>query len=299
VSLVTRSLAVLVLATGLYHAALPLLPVAHPHGREAGLAMEAKHRDRAERYLARATPPDVVLVGSSIAGRLGRSLPESWQLLAFDGGTPLTGLEIVRRHPPKPKVVLVEVNRPLAPLDRDLVEPLFDPWRRRLTGWLPGLAQANRPSQRALVAVRALRDRALGRGDSEPERIAVPESRPDLRDRLVALTLARQSEAPSRPELRRSFEALGEAVDALLADGVEVFLVAIPEHPGAAATPRQRAILARARLRFPETRYRWVPPADPERFETTDGEHLGWESAARYTAGLGRWLDEARVLATR
>lgn len=67
--------------------------------------------------------PRVLLVGSSLTFRLSDSYfrPMKITNIAFGGGSPLTGLEIVASYPKLPELILVETNVMIWPDDPDIV----------------------------------------------------------------------------------------------------------------------------------------------------------------------------------
>ena len=79
------------------------------------------------RYAQEPTP-DVVLVGSSLTNRLSESYFSTPRLrnLAFAGGSPVTGLEIVAARSQLPKLILVEANV----LSRDVDTTMVDRYSR-------------------------------------------------------------------------------------------------------------------------------------------------------------------------
>jgi len=291
--------------TLLYHALLPWLPHEHPHGRAQGVANGDRNRARAERYLARRDPPRVVVVGTSIAARLP-DLPDDWHTLAFDGGSPLTGLAILLRRPAarRPEVVVVETNRILGDVDRDLVDELFAPRRRWLAERLPGLRADNRPSQVALATARAVRT-ALTGGVSEADRVRVPSARPDLREAMVARNLAALAESVPATWLEPRIDTLRRQVDELRRGGVRVVLAEMPEGRRSERSPLRRQLRARLARVFPPGESDWLPrpaPGDDSGpgWATTDGVHLAPESAERYARHVREWLQrEPAPLARR
>lgn len=108
---------------------------------------------RIEGYLSRPSTPSVVLVGSSVAGRLR---PEFFparpgldpDTLGLDGSTPLVGLEVVAQRKEKPALVLVEtymLDRPPNRNDAGLLAALDSPGME-LARRDPLFRTASRPS---------------------------------------------------------------------------------------------------------------------------------------------------------
>jgi hypothetical protein len=134
---------------------------------------------RIESYLRQVTPPDLVLVGSSLSGRL---LPEyfpgapdqSVANLGLDGGTPWAGLSVIQRGNGWPKVVLIEtylIDASPSPNDHTLVRRLDEPGTR-LAQADPLFRSENRPS--ALLYNEMKQRRDSGHTPSESPALPLP-----------------------------------------------------------------------------------------------------------------------------
>jgi hypothetical protein len=82
----------------------------------------------------------VVIVGSSLAHRLSEEFFETPGIknLSFEGGSSLTGLEIIASMPKRPRVVLVEANVLSRPADLALVRDVVErrPAPLRIVRWI-------------------------------------------------------------------------------------------------------------------------------------------------------------------
>ncbi len=122
---------------------------------------------RLETFLDRRAP-SVVLVGSSMTGRLlpdyfaGTSLGEVANL-GLDGSSPDLGLDVVLRRKVPSTSVLVEVNTLFKPTsDNDAtLRQAMESFSFRLTGWLPFLRAEYRPSSIAYSTLKLWQDRRL------------------------------------------------------------------------------------------------------------------------------------------
>lgn len=172
---------------------------------------------RIEEYLARPRTPTVVLVGSSVAGRLRPEFfPATPGLdpatLGLDGSTPLVGLEVVARRPGKPALLLVEtylLDRPPNRNDAGLLAALDSPGLA-LARRDPLFRTASRPSSLLYSWLKSRREEeSAGRPAGPAEAAATPAGPRDDR------TAAADRHWPA--QLRR-----------LQAEGVRVAFVDVP-----------------------------------------------------------------------
>src|SRR5579862_1872882 len=114
---------------------------------------------KAEEYLCSSNQPCQVIVGSSLSARLNPSvLGKDCFNLALNGGSALTGLELLVRSGARPRLVLVEINNLDREVDRafvdDEISPVFSLLRRHFSIF----REENRPAD--LVA--GVEAKALG-----------------------------------------------------------------------------------------------------------------------------------------
>jgi hypothetical protein len=236
-----------------------------------------KNRIRAENFLYAPGAFDCVLTGSSMTARLpDEALDERIYKLAFGGGTPIEGLEIVLRSNQLPKLVVVEVNALVTdPLDF-IPEHLFNPVFERLRSYLSFMRTEYRP---ASVVVSAL---AAAHGPPP-----VPSGASNIKKKILGNILARAAlqggHLPEEPLFTDNLDRLEKLVQQLEASGVQVAFLYMPMHPKIAMMRGRAAVLTRTRQRFDPTRYNWLEPGKHRDFETTDGVHLN-RSEARYVA---------------
>ena len=238
---------------------------------------------RAESYLYRTTRPEVVIAGSSISARFGRT-PPGWYNLSFAGGGAFTALEVLTRAGGEPPaVVLIETNVLTVPTDEKLLGAVFTPGLVAARGRWPALREALEPAH---VIVRA-----LPRGAGRPTGVPLDETRfAEQRERRKRELLVRLSDA----KLDAITAKMRRYVDALERRGVRVAFFEAPEYAWGDDLPLPTAIRARLRAAFPPDAYAWVPPVDPRDYATTDAVHLTPESAARYARVMTAYVDALR-----
>ncbi len=219
---------------------------------------------RITRYL-NGPPPDAVLVGSSIAGRL---LPDYFRPaglnvanLGLDGSRPLFAFEILDRKGEPPRRILVDTStlfQPLTANDDTLRNAMNSP-TVGLSSVVPALRPEMRPSSVIYEKFKALRESTGGGISREP---MVP--RPDT------------SPAP----LPETYGAIKAHLQKYQQAGAEIIFLEIPQGAGWADFAQGPARQLAAELNAPF----WQP--GPEIYQTSgntlrfsDGLHLNGPSA--------------------
>lgn len=235
---------------------------------------------RITRYL-NAESPDIVLVGSSISGRL---LPEYFDLsgrqvlnLGLDGSGPLFAFEVLSQAPQPPGLVLLECDslfRPLSPNDEILRESM-ESTTANLSEYIALFRPEVRPITVAYARLKSWRDgMAQGRRRS-PEHTAGQDGE----------------------ELPHNYELIKEKVSALKARGSRIILVDVPAGEGW-ATPlggAARRLAAEFDLEVLEPGLEiYRTEGDILRF--TDGLHLDGPSAAMVSRAIAAHLEQSGEL---
>lgn len=169
---------------------------------------------RITRYL-RTKDPDIVLVGSSIAGRL---LPEYFEQsgrevlnLGLDGSRPLFAFEVLRAHPKKPRLVLLETDNLFQPLmaNDDVLRDAMNATTAKLGVSIPFLRPEARPLTVAYDKLKAWREKLIRGSGQAPVR-----------------------PPPPTPGLPGNYGEVKSAVEALRAAATSVVLVKVPSGDG-------------------------------------------------------------------
>ncbi|HEY8966323.1 MAG TPA: hypothetical protein VIM58_07765, partial [Candidatus Methylacidiphilales bacterium] len=245
------------------------------------------HHIEAQRFLAAPRDPEVVLVGSSMSGRLAAAgLPPSFCNLALDGSNAATGLGIIVASGRKPGIVVAETNALYQPWKPAVVRDALPPF-----GWLYRTVPPLRLENQPLIL---FREALAGPSVISPVAGSPVEAPP----RDVSYLLRRDGEAgPERwDEAARNLERFIASVEILRARGCRILLVQLPEDPRLSSLPLHRWVQDRLRERLPEDRYAWLrlPGEGPDAYLTGDGVHLQPGSARRAVARIAEDLGRAR-----
>lgn len=235
------------------------------------------NRISAEQYIfAPDEPNSTVIVGSSLAFRIAMdSLPPNTTNLGFGGLTVYDGLELVRRSGKKPRRVVLEMNMIFKDPDRGFLDAVFQPGLFELRKTMPILREENQPSG---VLVGYLK-RSMNAGDGQ---VAAQADSMAMSENLLNTNRGIFSKAPADSTQQRFMATLSQEVKALEANGTEVVFVEIPISEELMESPL--AIRAREVIQtlFPDHRF----VRSDRTWRTTDGLHLEWHNAQRYS----RWL---------
>jgi len=250
---------------------------------------------RAERYAdTPAGDQPVVLIGSSLMARLyPGQVGARVQNIAFSGGSPLTGAELVLRHPAAAAIIVEMSNLTSRPMDAELVEPATGgiSFLRR---WLSVFRREYQPVS---VLVSAWKDHVLSerarqnaledaRKHKKKPKKPKPSSSPKVRSPAVDGVLAAYNNpltAEKLQSIRKGAEELRQKLQALRQNSkVRVFMNHLPLDPAVDATTGTAQTLDLLHLVFPSPEWEWIPPPPATDWQTLDGLHLTDVSAETY-----------------
>lgn len=229
----------------------------------------------AQRYIYSSSPHPVVIVGSSISTRL-KELPQDYCNLALGGSSALTGLTIVLREGHHPSLVLIEANV-ARDLDQAFVAKLYNPVLYPLKRYVPSLRDEYHP-------LNILMSWWLGKPGSPRLSDGARSQKQVPRQVLqVAIDAANAPvDETFRSTVAGQLDEMEKLVQSLEAGKSVPVFYWMPMHPEVLAAStnqyRHRAFLEK----FARTRYHWIPDLPPDRFQTTDGVHLGRLEALEY-----------------
>lgn len=239
------------------------------------------NRISAERYIFGPDQPDAtVIVGSSLSFRIALdSLPPHTNNLSFGGLTVYDGLELVRQSGKRPKRVLVETNMIYKDPDRAFLDAVFQPGLFQLRKAAPILREENQPSGVLVGYVK----RSMKDGEVSPDALADSMA---MSENLLNTNRGIFAKVPADSTQQRYIALLQREVHALEANGAEVIFVEIPISEELMASPLARRTREVIQERFPGHTFL----RGPGTWRTTDGLHLQWHNAQRYSGWLARQL---------
>ncbi|MCC6540999.1 MAG: hypothetical protein IT225_02145 [Flavobacteriales bacterium] len=236
------------------------------------------NRISAEQYVFGPEAPDAtVIVGSSLSFRIAMdSLPPHTSNLSFGGLTVYDGLELVRRSGKKPKRILVETNMIFKEADRAFLDAVFQPGLYELRKAAPILREENQPTGVLIGYIK----RAMKQGGQGPD-VAEADSM-QMSENLLNTNRGIFAKVPVDSTQERFMATLEREVKALEKNGTEVLFVEVPISAELMASPLATRARESVMEHFPTHTF----IRSDRTWRTTDGLHLEWHNAQRYS----RWL---------
>ena len=216
--------------------------------------------------------PPVVIVGSSMATRMKFGKEDGVYNLAFGGGGPLTGLEIIRRNGYVPKEIFIESNVFAMPADREMLKNLFIP----LLFQLRGEVIAFQEKYQLLNLAGEMLFRLAGR--SQRERMAQKVDK-HLLDKLVGNALAHQKKFEVDADVLRQWK---KDIDYFQSRGTKLLFFEMPNDSRLVQTKGRKALRKLINREFPTIPYVEQNNVD-NTYKTGDGVHLTVKSALEFT----------------
>ena len=216
--------------------------------------------------------PSKLIVGSSMATRMKFTKEDGVYNLAFDGGGPLTGLEIVRRSRFVPKVIYIESNVFSMDVDEKFLDKLFTPVLFELRGKIIALQE----KYQVLNLVGSFIYRFAGRSQKEKLQQKVDKA---LLDKLVSSTL--QSSEKFHVD-KAVLEKWHQNIDYFRQQGTELLFFEMPNDSRVVNTKGRRSLRTLIKEEFPTIPY--IEEYNmKDVYQTRDGTHLTWKSAIAFT----------------
>ena len=222
-----------------------------------------------------------VIVGSSLAFRIELdSLAPHTSNLSFGGLSVHDGLELVRRSGKKPARVVIETNMLFKEKDRGFLEALFQPGLYEMRKVAPILREENQPTGVLVGMIKKRMKNTEDPASAEPDSMSMSENLFDTNRGIFA-------KVPADSTQQRFLGMLKHEVQALEARGVQVLFMEVPISAELMTSPlavRTRETVAQ---QFPNHHF----IRSDRTWRTTDGLHLEWHNAQRYSRWLAKELD--------
>lgn len=213
-----------------------------------------------------------VIVGSSMATRMKFTKDDGVYNLAFSGGGPLSGLEIIRHSGYVPEEIYIESNVFAMPADSKMLKNLFTP----LLFQLRGKVIAFQEKYQLLNLMGEMLFRLAGRSQTERMHQKVDQI---LLDKLVSNALVH----PKKFDVDVSTLELWEKdIDYFQDKGTKLVFFEMPNDSRLVQTKERRALRSLINKRFKIISYVEENNTD-DKYETGDGVHLTMKSALEFT----------------
>ncbi len=228
----------------------------------------------AQNFIYEKEKPSQLVVGSSMARRMKFKKEDDVYNLAFGGGGPLTGLEIIRRSGYVPKSIYIESNVFTMGIDEKFLDHLFPPLLTALRGTIIALQE----KYQILNIVGSTLYRFAGRSEEEKLHQAVDAP---LLDKLVAEHLKKENmfEMKKRDVLLKRWH---ENIDYFTKLGTKLVFFEMPNDTRLGGTKKRKTVRKMIKYEFPMIRYIEENNKN-DVYKTVDGVHLTLQSAMDFT----------------
>jgi len=241
----------------------------------------------AQNFLYAEVKPSQVIVGSSMATRMKFEKSEDVYNLAFGGGAPLTGLEIIRQSGFVPKVIFIESNVFTMMSNEVFLEKLFTPVLFELRGQIIAFQE----KYQVLNIVGNFIYSFAGRSQEEKLQQKIDKK---LLDKLVnsALKKADTFKIKDREVLLKKWHM---NIDYFKQKGTKLIFFEMPNDSRLVKTEKRKKLRSLIKNEFPNILYIEENNLD-DRYKTGDGIHLTLKSAMDFTEyfktnlGLDGWV---------
>ena len=228
----------------------------------------------AQNFIYRQTKPSRVIVGSSMSTRMKFDKEDNVYNLAFGGGGPLTGLEIIRKSGYVPKAIFIESNTFAMPVDWKFLHTLFVPVLYGLRGKIIALQE----KYQILNLVGTFIYAFAGRSQEEKLHRKVDKK---LLDRLVENALKNRDKAMIE-EKDRLLKQWHKEMRYFLQKGTKLVFFEMPNDSRLIQTKERKKMRSMIRYNFPTIPYT-EENNDGDPYKTSDGIHLTQKSAAVFS----------------
>jgi len=235
----------------------------------------------AQNFIYRDEKPSKIIVGSSMATRMKFKKEDAVYNLAFGGGGPLTGLEIIKRSGYVPDVIFIESNVFAMEADNEFLDVLFRPVLFQLRGKVIAFQE----KYQVLNFVGEALYRVAGRSKAEKLAQKVDKS---LLDKLVNTTLANEKPFTVNDAVLKDWH---KNISYFHKKGTKLIFFEMPNDSRLVQTKSREALRAMIRDEFPKLTYLEENNAE-DRYKTGDGIHLTLKSAMDFS----EWFEKEVLL---
>jgi hypothetical protein len=213
-----------------------------------------------------------IIVGSSMAFRMIDSvLPSDYFNLSFAGGSVLTGLEIIKKSEFIPSTIYIETNIIFRSKDEKIIENLFKPLYWKLIKLLPALQERyqplNIPVSKIITAFRKSKNDQMNEIRNE---------------KIFDMNIRRQISIYQKPiaNYKDELSDLTKLIAFFEKSGTKIVFFEMPIESILRGGPRAKGQREVVLKNFNNI---WLPLPPKDAYATSDGIHLMYESAYKYT----------------
>lgn len=231
---------------------------------------------------------NAIIVGSSLSERLHMNMLPHFYNLGLLGLGPIDGLSTIQAKGKFPKYIFIETNHIDRPLSEELKSSVENPLMTPLRRHIISLRDGKQPmgfiaipyGQKATAYGVYLLQTALSKISSK-QTVQTSETAVNVFDKMLIQAIEYQNKIPLN--LDTEINILKQYVDKASRQGSTVIFFEMPIQQQLCGLPRPIAIRKEIYKHFPKNQYQYINIPDCGEYITTDGEHLDFISAKKYT----------------
>ncbi len=217
--------------------------------------------------------PENIIVGSSMAARMRKEFfPQNYFNLSFDGGSVLTGLEIIKKSGFIPKTIYIENNIIFRAKDEKFLDALFYPVAYKAKKYIPALQEKYQPLSILLSTLKGSYGKTHDEYMNDTRNIKVFNANILIQEKVYGTPLT---------DYQKELDALESLISYFENRGVEVLFFEMPIDTNLAdsikAKQQRKIIRDHFKMNI------WLQEPVNSDYTTTDGIHLLYKSAYAYS----------------
>lgn len=238
-----------------------------------------------------------IIVGSSLSERLHMNMLPHFYNLGLLGLGPMDGLSTIQAKGKYPKYIFIETNHVDRPQSEELKNSIENPLMTPLRRHLVSLRDGKQPmgfiaipyGQKATAYGVYLLQSALSKITSKPTE-QVSETSANVFDKMLNQSIEYQNRIPDN--LDTEINILKQYVEHASLQGSTIIFFEMPIQHQLCGLARPIAIRNCMYKAFPKDRYKYINIPECSDYTTTDGEHLDFVSAEKYTEYFKKQIEE-------
>ncbi len=244
---------------------------------------------KAESYIYKSSSSDIIIVGSSMSFRMKKEgFDDNIFNLSFNGGSVLTGLQIIKKSKNIPTLILIETNLVEREENNDMLDSLFTPFIWHVKKYFKAAQYTYQPANIFLSIIK-------NKYGAKNNKTNVKTSQ-----KILNVELTRQLKAESNIEgLEDSneIETLQKLVNDFYSEGVTIAFFQMPVNSQLITSERYKKREQILHEIFSDLDIEWlsIPPNLDDRFLTRDGIHLTEKSASEFSKELNKHIKNMRL----
>ncbi len=237
-----------------------------------------------------------IIVGSSLSERLHMNMLPHFYNLGLLGLGAIDGLATIKAKGNYPKYIFIETNHIDRPLNDELKNsienPLMTPLRRHFISLRDGkqplgfiaIPYAQKATAYGIYLLQFTLSKITSKQTEQGSEISV-----NIFDKMLTQSIEQQNKIPLN--LDTEINILKKYVEDASRQGSTIIFFEMPIQQQLCGLPRPMSIRKEIYKHFLRNQYRYIDIPDCAEYRTTDGEHLDYISAKKYTEYLKKQIE--------